>query len=82
MDTEVPISSMEVGTGKAALNKVAWSRDGRKVALGAESYTYVYDMGKVCRLLFCFLSFNMEMILMIWVFSMYFRYLNHILTKV
>jgi len=46
MDTEVPMVSTSVGTGKA-INKLAWDRkDGRRVALGSsDGRLYVYDIG-------------------------------------
>ncbi|KAJ3385287.1 hypothetical protein HDU92_003125 [Lobulomyces angularis] len=47
VETEVPVASVKsVGTGKA-LNKVAWNKDGKKVALGSiDGFVYVYDVGE------------------------------------
>ncbi|KAF8328449.1 WD40-repeat-containing domain protein [Cantharellus anzutake] len=47
-DTEVPIITTNVGTGRA-INKLAWERkDGRRAALGcSDGRLYVYDVGDV-----------------------------------
>ncbi|KZT27753.1 dynein intermediate chain [Neolentinus lepideus HHB14362 ss-1] len=45
-DTEVPVVSTSVGTGRA-INKIQWdSKDGRRTALGgSDGKLYVYDIG-------------------------------------
>ncbi|KAJ1980011.1 hypothetical protein H4R35_001297, partial [Dimargaris xerosporica] len=44
-ETEVPVLSTTVGTGKA-LNRLAWDKPGRKAAVGSiDSCVYVYDIG-------------------------------------
>ncbi|KAJ7695110.1 dynein intermediate chain [Mycena rosella] len=45
MDTEVPVVSTSVGTGRA-INKLQWNKDGRHAALGgSDGKLYVYDIG-------------------------------------
>ncbi|KAF9357628.1 hypothetical protein BGX34_009285 [Mortierella sp. NVP85] len=47
MDTEVPIMSEVVGTGKA-LNKLSWGKEGRHAAIGSsDGHVYVYDIGEM-----------------------------------
>ncbi|KAG2129234.1 WD40-repeat-containing domain protein [Suillus bovinus] len=44
-DTEVPIVSTNVGSGRA-INKLQWDRNGRRAALGgSDGKLYVYDIG-------------------------------------
>ncbi|KAJ6496810.1 WD40-repeat-containing domain protein [Mycena vulgaris] len=44
-DTEVPVVSTSVGTGRA-INKLQWNKDGRHAALGgSDGKLYVYDIG-------------------------------------
>ncbi|KAJ7636047.1 WD40-repeat-containing domain protein [Mycena polygramma] len=44
-DTEVPVVSTTVGTGRA-INKLQWNKDGRHAALGgSDGKLYVYDIG-------------------------------------
>ncbi|KAJ6485915.1 WD40-repeat-containing domain protein [Mycena sanguinolenta] len=44
-DTEVPVVSTSVGSGRA-LNKLQWNKDGRHAALGgSDGRLYVYDIG-------------------------------------
>ncbi|KAJ6624972.1 cytoplasmic dynein intermediate chain [Mycena sp. CBHHK59/15] len=44
-DTEVPVVSTSVGSGRA-INKLQWNRDGRHAALGgSDGKLYVYDIG-------------------------------------
>ncbi|KAJ1963792.1 hypothetical protein IWQ62_003108 [Dispira parvispora] len=46
-DTEAPVLSTTVGANKA-LNRLAWDKHGRKVALGSiDSMVYVYDIGEM-----------------------------------
>nr|GAT42947.1 predicted protein [Mycena chlorophos] len=46
-DTEVPVVSTSVGSGRA-LNKLEWNKDGRHVALGgSEGRLFVYDIGEL-----------------------------------
>ncbi|CAK5267528.1 unnamed protein product [Mycena citricolor] len=45
VDTEVPVVSTSVGTGRA-INKLQWNKDGRHAALGgSDGKLYVYDIG-------------------------------------
>ncbi|KAJ1930004.1 hypothetical protein IWQ60_000668 [Tieghemiomyces parasiticus] len=45
VDTEVPVLSTPVGTGRA-LNRLAWDKTGRRTALGSvDGNVYVYEMG-------------------------------------
>ncbi|KAI9307248.1 WD40-repeat-containing domain protein [Cunninghamella echinulata] len=49
VNTEEPIVSTAVGSGKA-LNKIAWDKDGRKTAIGSsDGHVYVYDIGEMAR---------------------------------
>ncbi|KAJ7743125.1 WD40-repeat-containing domain protein [Mycena metata] len=44
-DTEVPVVSTSVGSGRA-INKLQWNKDGRHAALGgSDGRLYVYDIG-------------------------------------
>ncbi|KAJ7281899.1 WD40-repeat-containing domain protein [Mycena rebaudengoi] len=44
-DTEVPVVSTSVGSGRA-INKLQWNKDGRHAALGgSDGKLYVYDIG-------------------------------------
>ncbi|KAG6868069.1 hypothetical protein C0993_007802 [Termitomyces sp. T159_Od127] len=45
-DTEVPVASTNLGSGRA-INKLQWDRkDGRRVALGgSDGHLYIYDIG-------------------------------------
>ncbi|KAJ3108881.1 hypothetical protein HDU97_010153 [Phlyctochytrium planicorne] len=47
LDTEVPIASTIVGSGKA-LNKLDWDKEGKKVAIGSsDAHCHVYDLGEI-----------------------------------
>ncbi|RKP39209.1 WD40-repeat-containing domain protein [Dimargaris cristalligena] len=45
-DTEVPVLSTPVGSGKHALNRLAWDKFGRKAAIGTiDSTLAIYELG-------------------------------------
>ncbi|CAO3609534.1 unnamed protein product [Cunninghamella blakesleeana] len=49
VNTEEPIVSTPVGSGKA-LNKISWDKEGRKTAIGSsDGRVYVYDIGEMAR---------------------------------
>jgi hypothetical protein len=46
---QIPVVTAKVNERGAALNKVRWSADGRRLLVGdVEGHTYVYEVGEVC----------------------------------
>jgi dynein intermediate chain len=47
VDTEVPVVSTLVGSGKA-INRIDWDKEGKKIGIGSsDGHTYIYDIGEM-----------------------------------